>query len=62
MTWVYTSGWTITVCVLFILLNIFVIPALAKHMRDVAANLLGANALPESFASKLKFWLASRKK
>ena len=62
MTWVYTSGWTIAFCVLFILLNIFMIPVLAKHMRDVAANLLGANALPDSFAAKLQLWLATRKK
>lgn len=62
MTWVYTSGWTIAVCMLFILLNIFVIPVLAKHMRDVAANLLGANVLPDSFIAKLQLWLATRKK
>jgi hypothetical protein len=62
MTWAYTSGWTIAVCVLFILLNIFVIPVLAKHMKDVATNLLGANALPDSFVATLQLRLASRKK
>lgn len=62
LTWLYTSGWTIAYCVLFILLNIFVIPVLAKHMRDVTANLLGAHALPDSFASAAQSWLATRKK
>ncbi len=62
LTWAYTSGWTISICVLFILLNIFVIPVLAKHMRDVAANLLGTNALPDIFSYKFNSWLASRKK
>lgn len=62
LTWLYTSGWTIAYCVLFILLNIFVIPILAKHMRDVTANLLGAHALPDSFASAAQSWLATRKK
>ena len=62
MTWGYTSGWTIAVCVIFILLNIFVIPVLAKHMRDVSANLLGAHALPDSFSYAFQSWLASRKK
>jgi len=62
MTWVYTSGWTIAVCLLFILLNIFVIPVLAKHMKEVTTNLLGANALPDSFASKMQDWLATRNK
>ena len=62
MIWAYTSGWTIAVCVIFILLNIFVIPVLAKHMRDVTANLLGANALPDSFSYAFQSWLISRKK
>ena len=62
ITWSYNSGWTVSLCVFFILLNIFVIPILAKHMRDLTANLLGANALPDSFAEKLKSWLATRKK
>ena len=62
ITWGYASGWTIAVCVLFILLNIFIIPILAKHMRDVTANLLGAHALPDSFASAAQSWLATRKK
>lgn len=62
ITWVYTSGWTIALCIFFILLNIFTIPILAKHMRDVTANLLGANALPDSFAEKVNSWLATRKK
>jgi len=62
LMWLYTSGWTIAYCVLFILLNIFVIPILAKHMRDVTANLLGAHALPDSFASAAQSWLATRKK
>jgi hypothetical protein len=62
ITWVYTSGWTLTLCIFFILLNIFTLPMLAKHMRDVTANLLGANALPDSFAEKVKSWLATRKK
>lgn len=62
ITWAYTSGWTISLCLFFILLNIFFIPILAKHMRDLSANLLGANALPDSFAEKLKSWLATRKK
>lgn len=62
ITWVYTSGWTIAVCVILILLNIFVIPVLAKHMRDVTANLLGADALPDSFSYAFKTWLANRKK
>ena len=62
MTWGYTSGWTIAACLLFILLNIFVIPVLAKQMRDVVTNLLGASALPDSFAKAIQSWLASRKK
>lgn len=62
ITWAYTSGWTVSLCLFFILLNIFVIPILAKHMRDLTANLLGANALPDSFAEKLNTWLATRKK
>lgn len=62
MTWVYTSGWTIAACVLIIFLNIFLIPVLAKHMRDMTANLLGAHALPDSFSFKFNSWLASRKK
>jgi hypothetical protein len=62
ITWVYTSGWTLAACMIFILLNIFVIPVLAKHMRDVTANLLGADALPDSFSYTFKSWLANRKK
>ena len=60
ITWVYTSGWTLTLCIFFILLNIFTIPILAKHMRDVTATLLGANALPDSFVAKFREWRNNR--
>lgn len=61
LTWNYTSGWTIAMCILFILLNIFLIPVLAKHLKDVVANLLGTDAAVDSFAAKLNLWLATRK-
>jgi hypothetical protein len=62
LTWVYTSGWTIGFCVLFILLELVLIPILARHLRDVTENLLGTFAASDSFAAKLTDWLDSRKK
>jgi hypothetical protein len=61
LTWFYTSGWTIALCLFFILLNFLVIPVLAKHMRDIAAQLLGANSIADPFAEKVKGWFESKK-
>jgi hypothetical protein len=62
LTWFYTSGWTIALCYFLILLNIFLIPVIAKQMKDVVANLLGADSVAEPFAQKTRDWFESRKK
>lgn len=61
LTWVYTSGWTVVLCLFLILLNFLVIPVLAKHMSDVAAQMLGANSIADPFAAKVKGWFESKK-
>jgi len=61
LTWVYTSGWTIALCLFLILLNFLVIPILAKHMSEVTAQMLGANSIADPFAAKVKGWFESKK-
>ena len=61
LTWFYSSGWTVALCFFFILLDFLVIPALAKHLRDIAAQLLGTNSIADPFAAKVKGWFESRK-
>lgn len=60
LTWYYTSGWTIALCYFFILLNIFLIPVIARQMQDIVANLLGAQSVAEPFAQKTKKWFESK--
>jgi hypothetical protein len=62
LTWVYTSGWTVVLCLFLILLNFLVIPVLAKHMSDVAAQMLGANSMAGDFEAKIKGWINARNK
>ena len=62
LTWYYTSGWTIALCYFFILLNIFLLPVIAKQMKEIVANLLGAESVADSVAVKTKNWFESREK
>ena len=54
LTWVYTSGWTVTGCFIIFALNIFLVPVLAKHMKEMVTYLLGANAGAEALQAKFK--------
>ena len=60
LTWIYTSGWTIGFCIVLILLNFFLIPVIARHLKDVVANLLGSDAAADSFSAKFKAWSEKR--
>lgn len=52
LTWVYTSGWTVAGCFFFFALNIFLVPVLAKHMKELVTYLLGANAGADALQAK----------
>lgn len=61
ITWAYTSGWTISLAVFFMLLSLFFTPVIARHMADVARNLLGSTYVSDSISARFKDWNSRRK-
>lgn len=61
ITWYFTSGWTILAALFFVVLNLLLIPVLARHMSDVVANLLGRDSIADRVTDRVSQEITKRK-